>query len=86
MLTQDNAGRFWHRGTKIGLVYATIAFVWFGVTTTQEPGGPHAWLSNLGVFVVVFPFAAASHAYAIAERQRPPAPDPIAPSTSQDSG
>jgi len=68
MFTPDSVGRFWHRGTKIGLVYTLIAFVWFGVTMTQDPDGPYGWLETWAILVALLPIAAASHGYAIAER------------------
>ena len=70
MITQDVNGRFWHRGTKLGLAYAVLAFVIFGVTMTQDPDGPLAWLSNLGPLLILVPLAAASHGYVAGQRDQ----------------
>jgi hypothetical protein len=70
MLTQDIDGKLWHRGTKLGLIYAVIAFIVFGVTMTQDPEGPLAWLSNFGPLLILAPLAAASHAYVAGRRDQ----------------
>ena len=70
MVSQDSAGRIWHRGTQIGIIYMCVAIVWLGVTMTQDPDGPYSWLSKFGFSVVLLPLAAASHGYAIADRER----------------
>lgn len=63
MLRQDINGKLWHRGTKLGVIYAVVTFIIFGITMTQEPDGPYAWLSNFGPLLILMPLAAASHAY-----------------------
>lgn len=70
MITQDIQGKLWHRGTKIGLIYSVIAFIIFGVTMTQAPAGPYAWLANFGPLLILVPLAAASHAYVAGQRSR----------------
>lgn len=68
MLTPDENRRFWHRGTRIGIIYGLIALVILGITTTQDPQGSLAWLSHkwferFGLIASLLPLAAASQAY-----------------------
>ena len=63
MITPDEKGNIWHRGTKLGLIYSLVAFIVFGVTMTQDPNGPYAWLANFGPILILVPTAAASQAY-----------------------
>jgi len=69
MLTKDDGGKFWHRGTKIGMVYATIALLLFIVTMTEDKTDrPLYWLPKLGLFFVILPLSAASQAYVSGDR------------------
>ena len=70
MMTPDINGKLWHRGTKIGAISSCITFLVFGLTMTQDPDGPLAWLSNLGPIMILMPMAAASHAYAWGQRDQ----------------
>lgn len=70
MITQDINGRWWHRGTRLGVVYSVVAFLIFGVTLTQDPDGPYAWLANFGPLLILVPLAAASHAFVAGQRDR----------------
>lgn len=68
MITPDIHGRLWHPGTRLGLICSAIAFVVFGVTMTQDPDGPYAWLANFGPVLVLVPVAATTHAYRSGQR------------------
>ena len=68
MVTPDKTGKVWHRGTKLGLVYAVITFLVLGLTTSQDPEGTLAWLQKFSFLVVIAPLAAASQAYVLGLR------------------
>ncbi len=55
MVTPDKTGEIWHRGTKLGLIYAVITFLVLGLTTTQDPAGTLAWLQRFSFLVVIAP-------------------------------
>ncbi len=63
MVTPNEAGKFWNRGTRLGLIYAVIAAIIFQMTTDHPPEGPLVWLKKFSYLVFMIPFAAASHAY-----------------------
>ena len=63
MMTPDEDGKIWHRGTKIGFIYSLIALAIVGLTTTQDPAGSLAWLERFAFLVILSPLAAASQAY-----------------------
>lgn len=70
MIATDRKGRLWHRGTKLGLIYSVITLIVFGVTMTQDPDGPLAWLSSFGPLVILIPLASATQAYAWGQRDQ----------------
>ena len=88
MLTPDEHGKYWHRGTKIGLIYALTAFLLFVVTMTEDNSdGPLYWLPKIGLFFVLLPLAAASHAYSAGKRDRTLLSKPLdSPIEIQDGG
>jgi len=68
MITPDEAGKFWHRGTRLGLIYTVITSVILGVTTSQDPGSSLAWLEKFSFLAALAPLAAASQAYVAGRR------------------
>ncbi len=70
MISKDNEGKLWHRGTKLGFIYSVISLIFFGVTMTQEPDGDLAWLRNFGPLIVIIPIAAATRAYAAGQQDQ----------------
>ena len=67
MITESE-GRIFHPGTRIGIAYAIVAFIFLGVTMTQDPSGPLAWMSKFGILAALAPIAAGSQAYARGRR------------------
>lgn len=72
MLTPDINGRYWNRGTKIGLLFSAIAMVVFAALDylihTSEV--PDYWLPRIGTWLMILPLPSASYAYACGQRDK----------------
>ena len=69
MMTPDETGRVWHRGTKLGVYYAiamAVALLVFGVVPQEVPA--LSWLEKFQFIILLAPVAAASKAYMLGRR------------------
>ena len=69
MMTPDDSGRLWHRGTWLGLYYAiamAVVLLITGIVPKEIP--TLSWLEKLQFLVLLAPIAAASKAYVIGRR------------------
>lgn len=66
MMTPDESGQFWHRGTKLGLYYTIAMAVVLLITGIVPKDVPSlGWLEKLQFVVLLAPIAAASKAYVL---------------------
>lgn len=69
MMTPDESGQVWHRGTKLGLYYAIAMAVVLLITGVIPKEVPSLWwLEKLQFLVLFAPIAAASKAYVLGRR------------------
>lgn len=72
MLTRDINGKYWHRGTQLGVLYMLVALLCMVLTIEPNDTFPawlqHWWLRAFASLWPLFPLVAASHAYVVGQR------------------